>query len=85
MQGKRAKAAARPKTYALHEDEDGWEGIQEAQNAAATFALFQVQLAKSKIAASVVSQAQQVLLHPLSASRCLLQCRNCDACCLFPA
>ena len=41
-QGKKAKAAARPKTYALHEDEDGWEGIQEAQNAAATRALFQV-------------------------------------------
>jgi len=41
-QGKKAKAAARPKTYALREDEDGWEGIQEAQNAAATRALFQV-------------------------------------------
>ncbi|DBA76164.1 TPA: hypothetical protein ACH3X1_009895 [Trebouxia sp. C0004] len=40
--GKKAKAAARPKTYALHEDEDGWEGIQEAQNAAATRALFQL-------------------------------------------
>ena len=46
LQGKKAKAAARPKTYALHEDQDGWEGIQEAQNAAATFALFQVHLSK---------------------------------------
>ena len=41
-QGKKAKAAARPRTYSLHEEEDGWEGIQDAQNAAATRALFQV-------------------------------------------
>ena len=41
-QGKKAKAAARPRTYSLHGEEDGWEGIQDAQNAAATRALFQV-------------------------------------------
>jgi len=52
-QGKKAKAAARPKTYALHEDEDGWEGIQEAQNAAATRALFQVCNAAAAAAAAL--------------------------------
>ena len=53
-QGKKAKAAARPKTYALHEDEDGWEGIQEAQNAAATRALFQVHAAAAAAAVELM-------------------------------
>ena len=39
---KKAAKQARPKTYALHDDEDGWSGIQDAQNAAATRALYEV-------------------------------------------
>ena len=39
---KKAARQARPKTYALHDDEDGWSGIQDAQNAAATRALYEV-------------------------------------------
>ena len=34
--------AAPPKTYTVHEEEDGWDTIQDAQNAAALFALFSV-------------------------------------------
>ena len=34
--------AAPPRTYAMHEEDDGWEAIQDAQNAAATFALYSV-------------------------------------------
>ena len=34
--------AALPKTYTVHEEEDGWDTIQDAQNAAALFALFLV-------------------------------------------
>ena len=40
--------------YALHENQDGQEGTQEAQNAAATSALFQVQSAKSQTILSLV-------------------------------
>lgn len=65
-QGKKAKAAARPKTYALHEDEDGWEGIQEAQNAAATRALFQVHAHHAAAAA----EAAAVLCFALLLSQC---------------
>ena len=36
------KAAGRESTFRLVEDEDGWESIAEAQNAAATRALFEV-------------------------------------------
>lgn len=34
--------AAPPRTYTVHEGEDGWDTIQDAQNAAALFALFSV-------------------------------------------
>ena len=67
-QGKKAKAAARPKTYALHEDEDGWEGIQEAQNAAATRALFQVYT--SAAAAAALSLFAAALSECHSAAAC---------------
>ena len=63
VQGKKAKAAARPKTYALHEDEDGWEGIQEAQNAAATRALFQVDAASCKSAIPEHTPTMYIVLH----------------------
>lgn len=62
-QGKKAKAAARPKTYALHEDEDGWEGIQEAQNAAATRALFQVNASLLPPYPCFFCMAPQLLQH----------------------
>lgn len=44
--GPRRKGAARPapRTFSVPEDDDGWEAIQEAQNAAAAFALFNVSL-----------------------------------------
>lgn len=34
--------AAPPKTFTVHEEDDGWETIQDAQNAAALFVLFSV-------------------------------------------
>ncbi len=34
--------AAPPRTFTIYEEEDGWETIQEAQNAAATFVLYNV-------------------------------------------
>ena len=36
--------AAPPKTFTILEENDGWETIQEAQHAAATFALYNVSL-----------------------------------------
>ena len=44
--GKRKKSVAQ-RTLALREDDDGWETIQDAQNAAATLALYQVCLNRS--------------------------------------
>ncbi|BDA49474.1 Putative ATP-dependent RNA helicase DHX57 at C-terminar half [Coccomyxa sp. Obi] len=38
----RKKKAAPPKTFTILEEDDGWETIQEAQNAAATFVLYNV-------------------------------------------
>ncbi|CAL8464644.1 g4179 [Coccomyxa elongata] len=38
----RKKKAAPPKTFTILEEDDGWETIQEAQNAVATFALYNV-------------------------------------------
>ena len=40
--GGRRRAPARPQTYTLREEDDGWEAIQDAQNAAATLALHAV-------------------------------------------
>jgi hypothetical protein len=42
--GPRRKGATRPAphTFSVPEDDDGWEAIQDAQNAAAAFALFKV-------------------------------------------
>ena len=44
--GKRGKSVTQ-RTLALREDDDGWETIQDAQNAAATLALYQVLLSRS--------------------------------------
>ena len=40
--GGRKRAPARPRAFALREEDDGWEAIQDAQNAAATLALHAV-------------------------------------------
>lgn len=40
--GGRRRAPARPQTFTLREEDDGWEAIQDAQNAAATLALHAV-------------------------------------------
>lgn len=37
--GGRKRAPARPRAFTLREEDDGWEAIQDAQNAAATLAL----------------------------------------------
>ena len=34
--------AAPPRTFTIYEEDDGWETIQDAQNAAALFVLFSV-------------------------------------------
>ena len=40
--GGRKRAPARQRAFALREEDDGWEAIQDAQNAAATLALHAV-------------------------------------------
>ncbi|CAK0787622.1 hypothetical protein CVIRNUC_010844 [Coccomyxa viridis] len=40
--GPRKKKAPPPKTFTVHEEDDGWDTIQDAQNAVALFALFSV-------------------------------------------
>ena len=41
-----------PKTFTVHEEDDGWDTIQDAQNAVALFALFSVCLALLRTSAS---------------------------------
>jgi len=36
--------AAPPRTFTIYEEDDGWETIQDAQNAAALFVLFSVSI-----------------------------------------
>lgn len=53
-------------TYSLREEEDGWETISEAQNAAATLAIFEV------FTVTVLSPSHQVevTLHPRKPEIC---------------
>ncbi|KAK9832693.1 hypothetical protein WJX81_000845 [Elliptochloris bilobata] len=53
--GGRRKALLRPRAFTLREEDDGWESIQEAQNAAATLALH-----------AVVSEAEPQLWQQLA-------------------
>jgi hypothetical protein len=50
LSGPRKKGARRPapRTFALPEAEDGWDTVQDAQNAAAAFALFKVLFPSSR-------------------------------------
>ena len=58
-----------PKTFTVHEEEDGWDTIQDAQNAVALFALFSVcclalleKPATAHLAMAVTSRLPAVML-----------------------
>lgn len=52
---KKGKKAARQRTFSLREDDDGWESINDAQNAVAALVLFEARSSSRLVFASHAS------------------------------